>query len=364
MPTETPRDTALDGLRGLNAFIVVTWHVYCLLAPFITITTVLIVQTFPLSFFLSGTQAVVCFFILSGFVLTQTTKNINFSWKEYYPKRIIRLYIPTAIAFVFAASLILLIPRKFPTLENGTWLTTANYETITWETLFNNLTLFTTTLNNPTWSIVYEIIFSLTLPLWLIVFKQISFRVASLTTIALLLASWYGIKISNEPLTWFPVFGIGILMSLHIRKIKEFTTKILQSKYKILYILSLTSASILLFSLPGEHGTSTRFLTIIGATLLTFATLTIPIIQKPLRTKVFQFLGKISFSLYLVHVPIIVTVYLLLPPETGLYSFILSIPLSIIVATIFTYVIDKPSIKFSHKIGRIFKKQLHLQENL
>lgn len=356
MPTVTPRNHALDGLRGISAFTVLTWHVYCLLLPLLTTAMQQLLHTFPFSLLLSGTQSVALFFILSGFVLTQTTKNINFSWIEYYPKRILRLYLPVLASFLFAATLILVIPRNFSIYTPDTWLVNSNYDTFTWTDLLQNFTLQTSMLNNPTWSIVYELIFSLTLPLWILILRKTPSLALPPILIGLFTTTWVGITLNNEPLIWYPLFGIGVILNIHLQKILDVTAKIKTSSYKYLYLIGLPAIGIALFSLPGEFNQPTRFLTCISGFLLILAALTVPFFQKPLETKIFQHLGTISFGLYLTHVPIIVTVYVLFPPALAIYSPLVSVPLCLLIATIFAKTIDQPSIKLAARTGKILKK--------
>jgi peptidoglycan/LPS O-acetylase OafA/YrhL len=68
----------LDGLRGLAALLVLTshtlgyfWHAECMGEPAVRTSLWFAVQKTPLALLLNGHAAVVCFFVLSGFVLSK-----------------------------------------------------------------------------------------------------------------------------------------------------------------------------------------------------------------------------------------------------------------------------------------------------
>ena len=93
--------TAFDG-RGRDFHGVVWW---------VTFT--------PFHILWAGSEAVAVFFVLSGFVLTRAAAGTSFSWRAYYPSRLLRLYLPVAGALVFALVTILVFPRKVVLTGHG-----------------------------------------------------------------------------------------------------------------------------------------------------------------------------------------------------------------------------------------------------
>ena len=99
----------------------------------------------------------------------------------------------------------------------------------------------------------------------------------------------------------------------------------------------------------------------IGAGYIIFATVSTKFLQKIFSTAIPLFLGRISFSLYLYHAPIIVFLWLYLSgnrTEHCSFTFFLwcDISLSILCACLMTAIADKPVTQAIHLMNR-FRKQ-------
>ena len=72
-------------------------------------------------------------------------------------------------------------------------------------------------------------------------------------------------------------------------------------------------------------------------------------------TPVLQWLGRISYSLYLTHLIVLLTTYYtlggLMPPQ--MLSLFLGVPLALVVAELFTRLVDAPSIRLSRRLARL-----------
>jgi peptidoglycan/LPS O-acetylase OafA/YrhL len=114
------RLTFLDGLRGLAAIYVVIYHCRLLLyegfnAPlqFAALPVIAKVPAYVLLFFAFGRQAVLFFFVLSGFVihlryaeqLKRDGSNTTFDFKPFWRRRIRRLLPPLAFALLLTTAL-------------------------------------------------------------------------------------------------------------------------------------------------------------------------------------------------------------------------------------------------------------------
>ena len=121
----------------------------------------------PLKLLTAGGESVIVFFVLSGLVVAlPVLRRPMFDWLAYYPQRVLRLVLPIIGSVVLAAILIVLVPQT-PFQEPGTWL--YNYSTphlnffqvLAAANLFGDGTNFH--INNPLWSLRWELYFSLAL---------------------------------------------------------------------------------------------------------------------------------------------------------------------------------------------------------
>ncbi|MEH7307563.1 acyltransferase family protein, partial [Neobacillus drentensis] len=92
------RITQLDSIRGLAALSVIFGHILLILPPI-----PFVLANSPLRIFWAGHEAVVLFFILSGFVLSLPfIKNKKVNYTQFFIRRIFRIYAPYIIAILMA----------------------------------------------------------------------------------------------------------------------------------------------------------------------------------------------------------------------------------------------------------------------
>lgn len=104
------------------------------------------------------------FFILSGFVLTlPLLRAAQPNWGAYYPKRIVRIYLPVWASIVFA----LLMAWALPRAASGGFSSWLNLHDEPPNVLSDVVLLGGAgQLNSPLWSLQWEMTFSLLLPLY------------------------------------------------------------------------------------------------------------------------------------------------------------------------------------------------------
>jgi peptidoglycan/LPS O-acetylase OafA/YrhL len=73
---------------------------------------------------------------------------------------------------------------------------------------------------------------------------------------------------------------------------------------------------------------------------------------------VIQWLGRISFSLYLIHVPILLTMNTILGPRLWWVSAICTVVLSLGLAELFARFIEQPAHRLSQRTGRFFSARV------
>jgi peptidoglycan/LPS O-acetylase OafA/YrhL len=97
----------------------------------------------------------------------------------------------------------------------------------------------------------------------------------------------------------------------------------------------------------------------IGAILIFIAILNLPVAQTILSARLPQWLGRISFSLYLLHFPIMATLgcslFVATAPQIGiiaatLLAMAVGLPITLIVAALFERWVDRGAVRLSHRV--------------
>jgi len=70
-----------------------------------------------------------------------------------------------------------------------------------------------------------------------------------------------------------------------------------------------------------------------------------------------QLLGKVSFSVYLLHVPVLVTFAYLFGPSTWIWPVVLTLILIVPVAYLFMRFVEAPATKLGRKVGVLVSKR-------
>lgn len=201
------RFVGLDGLRRIAALIVVFTHTRLIFQgwaggpgtsdmnqgePWAKA-----IQQSPLHAFHAGGEAVFVFFILSGFVLVLPfLRTRPPAWPAYFPKRLVRLYLPIGGAVLLAALLVFLVPRVASPQQ--TWWVNSHEGGVTPFGLVREafVLLGTGRYNSVLWSLNWEILFSLMLPIYVLAVRL--FRRFWLTgTGAMIVLSAAGYSVEN-----------------------------------------------------------------------------------------------------------------------------------------------------------------------
>jgi peptidoglycan/LPS O-acetylase OafA/YrhL len=74
-------------------------------------------------------------------------------------------------------------------------------------------------------------------------------------------------------------------------------------------------------------------------------------IETALDRRAVQWLGRVSFSLYLVHEPIVVSVALLLPPQLAWAVPLISVPIALVVGFLFSKWVERPGHALAKAVG-------------
>lgn len=360
------RSRELDSLRGLAAVSVLLYHVLATNFPQLNAGVYLgevtgrinnlLVHT-PLHVIWLGAESVWLFFVLSGFVLTQSVSRPGFSWDAYYPSRIVRLYLPVVVA-IGVAWLTYKVVVHVPTPADGTTLDglPVSYP---FTMILRDITLVGGSGNSlgVLWSLQWEVMFSLALPLYIFLARKRALASGIIAVVACMVGTYY-----NDPiLTYLPMFMFGALMAHswnRIERVFGFLTRA-----NVLSVLSgaalfvLSICALCSFFLIGPWlvmlGYTPRLYTtpivLLGICMLLVVVQTWTPPKTLLGMRPFVFSGKISYSLYLVHLPIVVAVVFAL--HIGKKSAVVAVLISAVAACVFYWFVERPSHRLSQKIG-------------
>jgi peptidoglycan/LPS O-acetylase OafA/YrhL len=360
------RVTSLDGLRGIAALAVLLTH------AMLTVPSVAAAYdnganfgswdwalTYsPLHIFWAGNEAVYLFFVLSGIVLTiPILKRRSFSWASYYPKRLVRLYLPVWGAIAFGVLVVLFFPRGG---ENplSAWVDSrpASYPV---GAIIQDASLVRSTSGvvGPLWSLRVEVYFSLLLPLYvgaIVLFRRWWMAKAVLLGTLLILTS-----IVRQDLVFLMlIFAVGVLMVDGWQRVAEVASKVSHWKMGWPAILAvavlLTTSRWVLRGFGVDDGTARRFyfLAVIGVTIFVVAAVIYEPFKRMLSRRAVVWLGRVSFSLYLIHEPVLIAFRSATPEISPWLTGAIGIALSLVLAEAFYRCIERPSHKLAQIVGR------------
>jgi peptidoglycan/LPS O-acetylase OafA/YrhL len=367
--TPARRFHELDSLRGLAALTVVFHHFSRICSP----RVLHVLDRTPLRLLVAGHQAVILFFLLSGFVLTLPYKKSgSFSYESFLLKRICRIYLPYLGALAFAV--LWDIHFSSPHLSNNYWI---NW---TWSVpvtpyLVTQHILFLgsydwSQFNTAFWSLVYEMRISLAFPFLALAVLRLRALWVILSAAALSLA-FYPLAIVfssilhlssraaaiNTTLTlhYAAFFLIGSLLAKHLDAINRRYAQLSSLQVAAIALVSLVlygfanaSSIVQRFSIPGDlydWGTAA------GAAMLIIFAMNSPSFHSLLTTRTICHLGQISYSLYLIHGTILfVLIHTLLGHVSMSRLLLIYLVATVLVGEIFYRLIERPAIL----LGRSF----------
>ena len=341
------RRPELDALRGIAALMVLIQHAQQLVPPVPTpalpgagFLRWLLFEHTPLRILDVGRPAVLFFFVLSGYVLTRALLvSGSPGLFAFAVQRSIRLMLPAGASVLFSVGLYLVLfdPDALPELRDRTL---AWHEPPTVVQVINStLLLADLELNIPLWSLVQEWRLTVLLPLVLLLRGRLLHLLV--LACALMLAGQVlgarenqiqlgdGLRGSAASTLYFALaFGTGAALAL------AGPLRALGSGERAL----LLALAALLFSMKSDLATYA------GSVILIVVAQEPGAFQRLLRRPVMVWLGRISFSLYLVHVPILVAaVYALHGTAPPLAAAVIGAALALPAAALMRVAVEEPS---------------------
>lgn len=356
----TERYRSLDGLRGVAAVVVLIHHsllvIPALALPYFGGPTppgplALLVDS-PIHLAWAGTEAVYLFFVLSGLVLGLAARSPRFAWSAYFPSRIVRLYVPVVAAVLLGAAIIAVTPAGSP--ADSPWLH-GRPPAYDLSAMLTDMTLLggISHLISPLWSLQWEVLFSLLLPVFMLSLRG---RWWAWQLPALIGLATLGSYAQVGAVKYLPIFGIGVLLAKGWGPLGEWCSRWSRGRSVILWVPVLIAAGLFLCSywllrrITGDEIASYAALPLIlvGVVILVIGAAFAPALRALLSSRVFSSLGMISFSLYLVHEPVVILIARTLPQPS--YTILLAVPASIVLALLFWLAVERPAHRASRAI--------------
>jgi peptidoglycan/LPS O-acetylase OafA/YrhL len=345
----------LDALRGLAALVVLLFHVSLFqLAPETVnltgnpINDILVFS--PLRLLILAREAVHLFFVISGFVLPSFLESTRSKPRRYFSSRFLRLYVPAWCALSF----FILVEKATDYLENET---SESLEVIA---VVKDIVLIYSSghVLGVLWSLAWEILFSIAL-FW---------------TVNLVKAGWFWVKFLGLCVTvmigdltnigflqYMPMFFVGTLMWQNRTLIQSQITSLLGSRVRTYLAIGLVVCILTLpyslgaiffdelsqleafriFWYPFELASCSCLLA-----LFAWNRRIVDASSHPF----FRGLGRISFSLYLTHQSVLL--FFERTAHHWVLAPVLAIGVSLITASVFYRLIEKPIHNAARKVAR------------
>jgi len=347
------RYSELDSMRGLAALTVFFSHF--VMGNVITGPVCVALRMSPAHIIWDGSSAVIFFFVLSGFVLALPYINNRERYLEllsFYFKRTLRIFPAFIFAILFSVALKewLYDPhiniQNYSGWLNSFWKWNINENIIQ---LRNTLIMigpgYNTDLFNPViWSLTVEMNISFLIPFLILSIKKNDFVFNILFILVLI---YLGIHI------WIVVFYVGIMLARYSSLLGSYIAR----ASSLLMTLSFIAA-IVLYTCRStfrivDWEIYPTYITTLGSCLFIILALYNDGFSRFLKNKVCTFLGKVSYSFYLVHLPILITVASLFPYRND-YSlipvFFISLSSALAISFLMYKYIETPFQKLSHNI--------------
>lgn len=369
----SPRYKSLDSIRGLAAFTVVAGH--CLVSsplffamsqggtlPDVPEWQSSIAWAFtysPLHLLWAGGEAVVLFFVLSGFVLSLLfTGDKPPTYKDYIIRRICRIYVPyVAVVGIAAACMALL--GGFTNADASEWANSFWTKDLTVSALASHLAMGGFVrfnyINPPVWSLVHEMRISVIFPLIILSLRIFGWRIAlpgflifSITS-ELLITPGTIFRTICETGQYLFHFALGAALGMNrqivigwLRKHSALTRALLP--LCLLLIVARWMA-------PREIWPVLAWLSVIAAAGIIACALASPRVTAFLEHRFPLWLGRVSYSLYLSHMVVLLTMLASFRDMLPLWAILIAtFPISLIVAHILHITVETPSIRFGRAL--------------
>lgn len=354
------RFRSLDAMRGIAALQVMFAHYLSAGQGWIDFGSPWVRFT-PLRFLLQAHLAVIFFFVLSGFALAHSLlEEQRPSYLTFIARRFCRIYLPFAAAILISTILCMALRQDFvPGISDSLrvdWLD-ASPTAVARHFLMTGLRP-DMQLDGVMWSLVHEMRVSLIIPalvaLFLWRFWVGAMVVAATSLLALITATqiglwnpWQGVSIfasGLQTLFYLFPFAVGIVVAIWRTRLTAMLRR------HLLLAIALGGVMMLWRHFINSYGFSDWLVSLLAAGAILVA-LEFSAVDRALLSKPLQWFGRVSYSLYLVHLPILLALLHGLAGTTSVQVAVLTaIPCSFLAALLLNTFVEQPAARLGRSI--------------
>lgn len=371
----TPHVDSLTALRGFASLVVVMLHALLFFKvggsdverglPTGEEPWQVAVQKLLLILF-SGDAAVTLFFVLSGCVLAMSLQRKGRldpeTLKQFYLRRFFRIYPALWLSNLLGLVALYVVLRAGASELTTAWMRQEYAEPVSVLTVIKGFMGLQATLNQPLWSILVELIFSVVFPLIFLVTRRPAMALLSIG-VALGLLLW-PMQVYYELNTHVLAFVVGA--ALPIVTMGPVTDRLLRGRWPLLALLGVAAVLLPrgLMTPPDSMKVYCILLEVVGSAVLIFALLRRKVEPAFVSARPAVFLGDISYSIYLLHFPLLfmvgVGMIAVMPSwiaANGLWASlllaVLTVTVTIPVAALAYRLVEVPGQQLQHLLGRL-----------
>jgi peptidoglycan/LPS O-acetylase OafA/YrhL len=313
---------------------------------------ILLAVTAPFS---AAHPAVLLFFAISGFVLALPyLRGRQQPYRVFVGRRVLRIYGPYLVALAFAVAGDAIWHGH---LGLGDWADAIWSQPVSARLVLQHV-LFIGNYNwgqiNPVyWSLVYEMRISLLFPLLFAFVDRVDARVSLVVALAcpffhrVIVHVFPASETTAITLNYIAIFMCGILIAKHRATLGRWYQALSRP---MRFGLALTMFVLYTFGNLLPH--FAEFAECLGALGYLILTLNSTFARRMLNQTVPIYLGRISYSLYLVHAPVLFAMAFTLLGRIGLPLFFgIYVVLAILFGSAFHVLVEKPFINLSRRVG-------------
>jgi peptidoglycan/LPS O-acetylase OafA/YrhL len=366
------RFRSLDALRGLAAMLVVVHHLVVSIPE--TLPENLFLHSVDTALFIGGRFAVLLFFVLSGFVLALPYfDGTNQTYGPYLVRRACRLYPPYAFTVLVAAILSGLLGGEplaiVSDIFNRAWASSVTGTVVASHLFMTGLHNDATRLDGPLWSLIIEMRISLIFPLLVLYVRRFGWSGIAASLIVAFTCNNARVSLGDtsahtaESITglvlltmrYVPFFLVGVMAAWRLERLKRLFAHVSLKVHATLFIGAASVMVLMAYVHLPAPGYGDLFYGLVALYLI-ISCAAFPKLAKKLSGPLCLWFGDISYSLYLIHVPVLLTLGYLLHGRLPLAVILaVALPAMLVAAHLMHYSVERPSMKLGRRLAQRFE---------